>query len=302
MRVLVTGASGWIGTATVAELLGNGHEVVGLARSDEAAATIEALGATVARGSLDDPGGIADLASTVDGVVHLAFQHDIAFSGGYAEAADTDRRTVELLGAALRGSDRPLVIASGLLGVAPGEVATERDGLHVPPGMAAAGARHATALLALSLRGIGVRASVLRLPPTVHGQGDSGFVASLVAAARQHQVAGYVGDGTQRWPAVHRTDAARLVRLALEGAPAGTVLHAVADEGVEIKAMAAIMSAKLEIPTASIPVEDALGHFGPIGMFAAMDSPASGVATQALLDWTPTGPTLLEDLDAGWYF
>jgi len=234
MRIFVTGASGWIGSAVVPELLGAGHEVVGLARSDASAQRLEAAGATVQRGDLDDPEGLAKAAADSDGVIHLAFQHELAFGGNFAAAGAADRRAVEAMGAALADSDRPFVLASGMIGLANGRVATEDDGLVASPEVRAnpAGRRAATALLTLSLRGIGVRSSVLRFAPTVHGDGDNGFVATLVGIARQQGVAGYVGDGTNRWPAVHRSDAARLARLAVESAPAGSVLHAVADEGV----------------------------------------------------------------------
>ena len=233
MRIFVTGASGWIGSAVVAELLGAGHEVVGLARSDASAQRLEAAGAIVQRGDLDDPQGLAKAAADSDGVIHLAFQHELAFGGDFAAAAAADRRAVEAMGNALADSDRPFVLASGMIGLTAGRVATENDGLVASPEIRAnpAGRRAATALLALSLRGVGVRSSVLRFAPTVHGDGDKGFVATLVGIARQRGVAGYVGDGANRWPAVHRSDAARLARLAVEAAPAGSVLHAAARRG-----------------------------------------------------------------------
>src|SRR3984957_18720362 len=222
MRIFVTGASGWIGSATVSDLLEAGHEVVGLARSEESAQRLEAAGARVRRGDLDEPDGLAEAAADSDGVIHLAFQHEVAFGGDFPAAAAADRRAVEAMGDALAGSDRPLVLASGLLGLANGRVATEGDGL-VPGAQIRAnpaGLRTATGLLVLSLRGVGVRSSVLRFPPTVHGDGDNGFVATFVGIARQRGVTGYVGDGNNRWPAVHRSDAARLARLAVESAPA----------------------------------------------------------------------------------
>jgi nucleoside-diphosphate-sugar epimerase len=304
MRIFVTGASGWIGSPVVSELLEAGHEVVGLARSEPSAQQLEVAGATVQRGDLDDPDGLAKAANDSDGVIHLAFQHEVAFGGNFAAAAAVDRRAVEAMGAALANSDRPFVLASGILGLTTGRVATEDDGL-VPGAIvraSPAGLRAATALLTLSLRGTGVRSSVLRFPPTVHGDGDHGFVATLVEIARQRGVAGYVGDGSNRWPAVHRSDAARLARLAVEAAPAGSVLHAVADEGVTFRQIAEVMGRHLGVPTASVTPADAADHFAPLGHFVALDSPATATITQKMLDWEPTGPTLLEDLEQGYYF
>ncbi len=304
MRIFVTGASGWIGSAVVPELLGAGHEVVGLARSDVAAQRLEAAGAAVWRGDLDDPDGLAKAAADSDGVIHLAFQHEVAFGGDFATAAGADRRAVEAMGAALADSARPFVLASGLAGLSTGKVATEDDGLVPSPVVRAspAGQRAATALFTLSLRGIGVRSSVLRLPPTVHGDGDNGFMATLVGIARQRGVAGYVGDGANRWPAVHRSDAARLARLAVESAPGGSVLHAVGDEGVPIRQIAEMMSRHLGVPTQSVAPADALEHFSFLGRFVGVDTPATATATCELLGWTPTGPSLLEDLDEDHYY
>jgi nucleoside-diphosphate-sugar epimerase len=304
MRIFVTGASGWIGSAVVPELLGAGHEVVGLARSDGSAHKLEEAGAQVYRGDLDDPDGLAKAANDADGVVHLAFQHEVAFGGNFAAAGAADRRAVEAMGAALAGSDRPFVLASGMLGLAAGRVSTEDDGLVPGPEIRAnpAGVRAATALLTLSLRGIGVRSSVLRFPPTVHGDGDNGFMATFVGIARQRGVAAYVGDGTNRWPAVHRTDAARLARLAVEAAPAGSVLHAAGDQGVPFRAIAEAMGRHLDVPVASIPAADAAEHFAPLGHFVAMDTPASATITRELLAWEPTGPSLLEDLEQDHYY
>ena len=304
MRIFVTGASGWIGSAVVAELLEGGHDVVGLARSDASAQRLEAAGAMVLRGDIDDPDGLAKAAADSDGVIHLAFQHEVAFSGNFAAAAAADRRAVEAMGAALADSDRPFVLASGTLGLTPGRVATENDGLVPSAEMRAnpAGRRAATALLALSLRGIGVRSSVLRFPPTVHGDGDHGFVATLVDIARRRGVAGYVGDGTNRWPAVHRSDAARLARRAVEAAPAGSVLHAVADEGVPFREIAGAIGRHLGVPTASVAPADAAEHFAHLGHFVAVDSPAAAAVTRELLAWEPTGPSLLEDLEQDHYY
>ena len=229
--------------------------------------------------------GLAKAAADADGVIHLAFQHEVAFGGNFPAAAAADRRAVEAMGVALADSDRPFVLASGILGLASGRVATEDDGLVASAEVRAnpAGRRAATALLVLSLRGTGVRSSVLRLPPTVHGDGDNGFVATIVGIARQRGVAGYVGDGTNRWPAVHRSDAARLARLAVEAAPAGSVLHAVGEEGVPFREIAETMGRHLAIPTASVAPADAGEHFGPLGHFVALDSPATAAITRELL-------------------
>jgi len=306
MRVFVTGASGWIGSAVVPELIGAGHQVVGLARSDASAAALAAAGAEVQRGSLDDLDGLHSAAGASDGVIHLAFKHDSAFSGGFQGAADADRRAVETLGAALIGSDRPFVIASGTLGVAPGRVATERDGQSLDPAVAALGGgpatRLGTALVTLSLASQGVRSSVMRLPPTVHGDGDNGFMATLVGIARDKGVSGYIGDGSNRWPAVHRLDAAHLFRLTLEKAPAGSTLPTVADEGVPVRDIAAVIGRHLDLPVVAISPEDAGAHFGFLAAFLGVDSPASSALTRELLDWQPTHPGLIDDLDQGHYF
>jgi nucleoside-diphosphate-sugar epimerase len=304
MRIFVTGASGWIGSAVVPELLSAGHDVVGLARSEASAQRLEAAGAMVQQGDVNNPDGLAKAAAESDGVIHLAFQHEEAWSGNFAAAAAADRRAVEAMGDALADSDRPLVLASGMLGLTAGRMATEDDGLVPSAEVRAnpAGRRTATALLALSLAGTGVRSSVLRFPPTVHGDGDHGFVATLVGVARQRGVAGYVGDGTNRWPAVHRSDAARLARLAVEAAPAGSVLHAVADEGVPFREIAEAMGRHLGLPTASVAPADAVEHFAHLGHFVALDSPATAAITRGLLGWQPTGPSLLEDLDQNHYY
>jgi len=304
MKIFVTGASGWIGSAVVPELLDAGHQVVGLARSTASAERLESAGVGVRRGDLDDPDGLAAAAADSDGVIHLAFQHDVAFAGDFVAAAAADRRAVEAMGAALAGTDRPFVLASGLLGMIAGRTATEHDGLVPSTEVRAnpAGRRSATALLALSLRGIDVRSSVLRLPPTVHGDGDNGFVASFVAIARQRGESGYVGDGTNRWPAVHRSDAARLARLAVGSAPAGSVLHAVGDEGVPFREIAEAIGRHLDVPAVSVSPADAVAHFGHLGHFAGMDSPATAAVTRDLLAWEPTGPGLLDDLGQDHYF
>ncbi len=305
MRVFVTGASGWIGSAVVPELISAGHQVVGLARSDASAAALAGARAEVQRGTLDDLDVLRSAAAAADGVIHLAFKHDIAFAGDFQGAADADRRAVETVGEALVGSDRPFIIASGTLWVAPERVATERDGQNPDPAMVALGGpgtRLGTAQATLDLASRGIRSSVLRLPPTVHGDGDNGFMAALVGIARAKGVSGYIGDGASRWPAVHRLDAARLFRLALEKAPAGSVLHAVADEGVPVRAIAAVIGRHLSVPVGSIAPEDAGAHFGFLTSFLGVDSPASSALTRALLDWQPTHPGLIDDLDQGHYF
>jgi nucleoside-diphosphate-sugar epimerase len=304
MRLFVTGASGWIGTALIPELIAHGHEVVGLARSDASAARISTLGAEVCRGSLGDLDRLRAAAETSDGVVHLAFRHDLAFGGDFAGAAHADRACIEVLGEALVGTDRPLVIASGVLGIAPGRVATEQDGSTVPraTGISGASDRMQNARFAASLADHGVRSCVLRLPPTCHGAGDQGFMAILVAIAREKGVAGYVGDGSARWPAAHRLDVARALRLAVESAPPGSTLHAVAEEGVTGRAFAEVIGRKLGVPASSVPGDAAPEHFGFLGYLLANDSPASSAYTRALLGWEPTHATLLEDLAQDHYY
>jgi nucleoside-diphosphate-sugar epimerase len=286
-------------------LLGAGHRVVGIARSDASAAALAAAGAEVRRGSLDDLAALRDEAAASEGVIHLAFKHDLAFTGNFQGAADADRRAVEVFGDALAGSDRPLVIASGTLLAAPGGLATERDG-HDPR---TAGARpegprtrRETAEATLALAERGVRSSVLRLPPTVHGDGDHGFMATLVGIARDSGVSGYIGDGGNRWPAVHRFDAASLFHRALEDVPAGSTLHAVADEGVPLREIAEVIGRHLNIPVASIPQNEAADHFAWLAEFLSVDAPSSSVLTRDLLDWQPTQPGLIEDLEQGHYF
>jgi nucleoside-diphosphate-sugar epimerase len=305
MQVFVTGASGWIGSAVVPELLAAGHQVVGLARSERSAAALAASGAQALKGSLDDQDVLRDGAARSDGVIHLAFKHEIAFSGGFQGAADADRRAVETFGEALAGSDRPLIIASGTLGLSPGRVATERDGhgqdavARMPAGPST---RLATAEFVLSLADRGIRSTVVRLPPTNHGDGDNGFMATLVGIARDKGVSGYIGDGSNRWPAVHRLDSARLFSLAFDKAPAGSTLHAVADEGVPVREIAEVIGRHLDVPVAAISPDDADAHFSWLAGFLGVDSPASSVLTRELLAWQPINPGLIEDLELGHYF
>ena len=294
MRVFVTGASGFIGSALVPELFGDGHQVLGLARSDAAASALEAAGAQVQRGSLVDPHSLRDGARAADGVIHLAFKHDFS---DFVGAVDTDQQAIAALGEALADTGRPLVIASGILGAAPGRTATERD---VPDPANNLRARSAQQTLALEERG--VRPVVVRLSPTVHDLNDPGFVRTLVEVARRQGVSGYVADGLNRWPAVHRQDAARLFRLALESAPAGSVLHAVAEEGVAAREIAATIGQRLQVPVQSIASDDAAAHFGWIGRFFSADAPASSAQTRASLGWEPTHRGLMADLEHGDYF
>lgn len=300
MRIFVTGASGWIGSAVVPELLDAGHQAVGLARSEAAAAALIAAGAEVVRGTVDDLDVLREAAAASDGVIHLAFKHDIAFSGDFQGAAEADRRAVDAFGEALAGTDRPFALASGVAGLAPGRPATEGD-MPVIDGTPLS-IRAATSLATLDLASRGIRSSVVRLSPTCHGEGDNGFMASLVAVARAKGVSGYVGDGSNRWPAVHRFDAARLFRLAVEKAPAGSVLHGGAEEGIAMREVAEVIGRHLGVPVTSVAPEAAPGHFGWLSAFVGLDAPMSSTLTRGLLDWQPTHPGLLEDLDKGHYF
>lgn len=296
MRIFVTGASGFIGAAVIPELINAGHTVVGLARSDASTAALAAAGAEVQPGSLEDLASLRAGATTSDGVIHLAYIHD--FSQMEA-AAHTDLQAIQTLGSTLEGTDRPLVIASGLLGIGARGVATEYD---IPDLAAHASPRMASAQAALALALRGVRSSVLRLPPTVHGEGDHGFIFALIAFAREKGVSGYIGDGSNRWPAVHRLDAARMFRLALENALAGSVLHASAEEGIPIRTIAEVIGRHLNLPVVSISPDAAGEHFGWLARFLAADIPASSVLTRTLLGWQPTHLGLIEDLEQGHYF
>ncbi|GHF95567.1 MULTISPECIES: SDR family oxidoreductase [Amycolatopsis] len=293
MRVFVTGATGFVGSAVVRELREAGHEVLGLARSDDKAAALAATGAEVRRGTLTDLDGLRAAAAEADAVVHTAYVHD-DFADLTAAAA-TDRAAIGAFGEALEGSGKALVITAATGPVAPGRLATEEDAADP------AFPRSASETAALALAGRGVRASVLRLPHSVHGEGDGhGFVPALIRLARSTGVSAYPGDGEGRWAAVHRFDAARLYRLAVEAAPTGVRLHAVGDEGVPLKVLAEVIGKHLGVPVRS--VSDVPGHFGWLAHFAGPDAPASSVLTQKLLGWVPEGPGLVADLEAGHYF
>ncbi|NUP07846.1 MAG: SDR family oxidoreductase [Polyangiaceae bacterium] len=294
MRVFVTGASGFIGSAVVPELVRAGHQVVGLARSDASAAAIQAVGGDVLRGGLDDLDGLRAGAQASDGVIHLAFIHDFA---NFAQASQVDQRAIETLGGALEGTNKPLVVASGLLGLTPGRIASERDDPNPNASPRVAGVQ-----TALSFAERAVRTSIVRLPPTVHGEGDHGFVPRLIDIAREKGFAAYVGDGANRWPAVHRLDAARLFRLALERANAGSRLHAVGDGGVPIREVAGVIGRRLGIPVVSKSAAEAGDYFGFLAHMIALDLPCSCEITRAELGWATSELGLVADLDRDHYF
>ena len=297
MRVFVTGATGFIGSAVVRDLLDAGHQVTGLARCDDSAAALAAVGADVRRGSLEDLDSLRGGAAASDGVIHTAYIHDFSENNDAASYARTDGRAIEAIGEVLAGSGRPLVVASGMPVPAPGRVTTEDDAAPENPAYPRVSER-----AALAFAGRGVRASALRLPPTVHGEGDHGFVPALIGIARAKGLAAYVGDGANRWSAVHRLDAARLFRLAVESAPAGTRLNAVGDEGVPFLEMAEVIGKHLDLPVTRLSQEEAAGHFGLFAVFASVDVPASGARTQKQFGWQPVHPGLIADLDEGHYF
>jgi nucleoside-diphosphate-sugar epimerase len=308
MHIFVTGASGWVGSGLVPELLAHGHTVAALARSDRSAAAVRSAGADVVPGTLDDLEVLADAAGAADAVVHLGFKHDIAFTGNYAQAAQDDRAVIDAFAERLSGTGKALVVASGVLGVvgvAPGTIATEEDGrsAHDSTGpVSGGGDRSATARHVLTLADRGIRASLVRLPPATHGAGDNGLTAAAVTAARRAGASAYAGDGSNRWPAVHRDDAATLFRLAAESAPAGAVLHAVAEEGVPIRQVAEAIAAGLGVPAISVE-ESRLGDYlGFLAGFWATDGPASAHLTHELVGWKPTQAGWLDDLRGTAYY
>jgi nucleoside-diphosphate-sugar epimerase len=318
MRVFVTGATGFIGSAIVNELIANGHDVLGLARSEASGEKLRRAGARVQVGTVEDLDCLRKAAGSADGAIHTAFYHKIShipprarlgiFLGGaprniiqrfMGAAVAADRAAIETIGQSLKQSGGPLVATFGTLGMKPGRLATE-DQSYDPEFIGALRARTEDVLQTLAAQG--VRTSAVRLPPSVHGAGDHGFVAELIKIARKKNQSAYVGDGRNRWPAVHRIDAARLFRLALENGPAGGTYSGIAEEGIPFRDIAELIGSRLSVPAAGIPPENASKHFGFLGPFVSIDNPASSALTQERLDWKPTQPTLFEDLEAQDYF
>lgn len=292
MRVFLTGATGFVGSAIVRELITSGHQVLGLARSDTGAETLASMGAEVHRGSLENPESLRDGARKVDAVIHTAFNHDFS---RFAENCTDDRRAIEAIGAVLEGSRRPMLVTAGLALLAPGRIATEAD-------KASPDFPRVSETAASAVASRGVRVSAVRLAPSTHGAGDHGFVPHLIGLAREKGVAAYIGDGNNRWPGVHRLDAARLYRLALEQGVESGPYHAVDDEGVSFKAIAEVIGRRLGVPVVSKTPEEASGHFGWFARFAGMDIPSSSARTRSALGWKPEQPGLIADLDQSHYF
>jgi nucleoside-diphosphate-sugar epimerase len=295
MRVFVTGATGFIGTAIVRELQSAGHQVLGLARSGAAVQTLTRLGVQAHPGTLEDLQSLTAGARAADGVIHTAFIHDF---DAYAQAAEVDRRAIAALAGALEGTHKPLVAPSGTLLLPSGRIATESD---EPPRDRIIAARVASEQALLAAAQHGVRTCLIRLAPSVHGVGDRAFIPTLIEIARRSGISAYVGDGSNRWPAVHRLDAARLFRLALEKAPPATILHGVAEEGVPLRSIAETIAQALHVPVRAIPLEEAHGHFGWMSLFITHDNPTSSDQTRALLDWHPNGPDLISDMRQSYF-
>jgi nucleoside-diphosphate-sugar epimerase len=296
MRVFVTGATGFIGSAIVRELVQAGHQVLGLARNDAGADTLKHSNVEVHRGDLSDTESLASAARACDGVIHTAFIHDFS---NMAAAGKTDRLAIEAFGDALANSGKPLVVTSGVAHLKPGQIGTEND---APDASSSASHRIASEVATLALAARGVRSSLVRLPPSVHGDGDHGFVPALIRVAREKAASAYVGEGTNRWPAVHRLDAANLFRLVLEKGIAGARYHGVAEEGVAARDIATVIGARLNVPAVSKTRAQVAEHFGWIGNFFAIDCPASSALTQETLGWRPTQAGLIADLDHPRYF